>query len=388
MTISSSENHEPADTLRLLCAATQELLARASLSNERDGRENVQLLRMAEKLIKGATAVLEAQPVPRSASALALLQAQLRPTFIGSLLPWLVDALCLYSAFAFDFSQRLLPLVLPLLQQLQRLLSCHPDDPSLRRFETANARAQFAQPVPITSAHPYKPAGVPASSKKAKDRAPKPPIRREEKHEWPGASQLLLTFDRRCCTEEGDWLVLHFFKERGERPVRSVRLGGLWQHWPRQLLVQADSLHAIFQHGAESLSTIASAPGENGAGARSPSSADMFGYHFTVTASKRWTADRNDTPPLVQLRTSLFYLGTKCACLLCFAEPVEREESQQAHWLHSPLLSRGLPLQLDSKHPLMHPFFGLGNVPTSDAEARRRDAAFLNDLTESVTRRI
>ena len=73
------------------------------------------------------------------------------------------------------------------------------------------------------------------------------------------------------------------------------------------------------------------------------------------------------------------------ACLLCFAEPVEREESQQAHWLHSPLLSRGLPLQLDSKHPLMHPFFGLGNVPTSDAEARRRDAAFLNDLTESVT---
>ena len=357
----------PADTLKLLCAATQEMMALASLCNERDGLENVQLLRMAEKLMKGATAIFEALPTPNG-PGLSLLQAQLAPTFIGSLLPWLVDALCLYSAFTFDFSQKLLPLVLPLLEHLKRLLSA---DPSLRRFEMANAPTQTAQPVVISSSHPYKPAGPQPAARASKDRRPKPANRSEEKHEWPGASQLLLRFDRRCCTEDGDWLTLNFFKGRAAKPIKSVRVGGQWQQWPKQLSVQADSLHAVFVHGAEAQ------PSDQ------PRTSETFGYHFTVTASKRWTADKVDTPPLVQLRSSLFYLGTKCACLLCSAEPVEAEERENKHWLHSPLFARGLPLQLDSKHPLMHPFYGIKNVQNG-RESPGRGAAFLADLVDTA----
>ena len=45
--------------------------------------------------------------------------------------------------------------------------------------------------------------------------------------------------------------------------------------------------------------------------------------------------------------------------LTCEGEPVEKEEKENRHWLHSPLLSRGLPLQLPANHALMHPFFGI-----------------------------
>ena len=165
-----------------------------------------------------------------------------------------------------------------------------------------------------------------------------------------------------------------------------MRIGGPWQNWPKQLTVQADSLHTVFIHAAESQPSA------------HPRTSETFGYHLSVTtfplpphttsplhasplspykhtlsarqvtASKRWAADRLQTPHLVQLRTSLFYLGAKCACLLCSAEPVEKEERENRHWLLSPLLSRGLPLQLDAKHPLMHPFFGIRNAH-SEVEA-------------------
>jgi hypothetical protein len=36
-----------------------------------------------------------------------------------------VDSLALYSLFAFDFAYKLLPMLLPLLEELQRLLSSH-----------------------------------------------------------------------------------------------------------------------------------------------------------------------------------------------------------------------------------------------------------------------
>ena len=46
-------------------------------------------------------------------------------TYLGTLLPWLVDGVALFSTFAFDFAFKLLPVLLPLLEQLQRLLSSH-----------------------------------------------------------------------------------------------------------------------------------------------------------------------------------------------------------------------------------------------------------------------
>ena len=77
---------------------------------------------LAEALITRATATLSALPPPRTAPALAALQRQLGATFVGSLLPWLADALALFSAFAFDYAWRLLPLLLPLLTALRKLL--------------------------------------------------------------------------------------------------------------------------------------------------------------------------------------------------------------------------------------------------------------------------
>ena len=52
--------------------------------------------------------------------------------------------------------------------------------------------------VPIQSAHPYKPPCPPGSANRRRTTsaaAYKPAQRREEKHEWPGASQLTLAFD-------------------------------------------------------------------------------------------------------------------------------------------------------------------------------------------------
>ena len=63
-------------------------------------------------------------------------------------------ALSLFSAFAFGYSQRLLPIVLPLLHQLKRLTQV--EGPT-RRNETASAKAQKANAGPIEcQSHPYK----------------------------------------------------------------------------------------------------------------------------------------------------------------------------------------------------------------------------------------
>ena len=353
--------------MRLLAATAHEIAARASLCNDKDAPENAALWELARSLVACATALLAEQSPPRDVGSLQRLQAQLAPTFVGSLLPWLLDSLTLFSAFAFGYSQRLLPLVLPLLQQLKRLTEA---DAPQRRKEPTSARAQQAQAVPIQCArHPYK--NLADKDARKGGRQAKPALRHEEKHEWPGASQLILRFDRRCCTEEGDWLTLRFYKERGASPVHAVRLGGPWREWPSQLVVNADCLHVVFTHTAESPHA-----------AYRIGSAELWGYAFTVTAAKRWMADRLDTPPLTQLRTSLFYLGSRCACLLCEGEPVEKEEKEHVHWLHSPLLSRGLPLQLPGDHPLMNAFFGIKRSAQGDAAALlQRDAQFLNGLT-------
>ena len=105
----------------------------------------------------------------------------------------------------------------------------------------------------ISTRHPYKPLADGGERTKGAAWQVKPALRYEEKHEWPGASQLVLRFDRRCCTEEGDWLTLLFYKEK--HPVRAVRLGGPWGEWPSPFIVNADCLHCVFTHAAESLHT-------------------------------------------------------------------------------------------------------------------------------------
>ena len=189
---------------------------------------------------------------------------------------------------------------------------------------------------------------------------------KEERHEWPGASQLLLKFDRRCCTEDGDWLTLQFLKRN--QVIRTVRIGGQWTNWPKQLTVPADTLHVVFKHTSESQ--------------HDETWSHSWGYDFSVVASKRWVADKLRTPSLDQLRTSLVYLGAKCACLLCSGEPVEKEEKENRHWLNSPLLSRGLPLNLAAGHPLMHEFFGINGPQGDAAHALEAEAQFLNDLAQ------
>lgn len=219
LTSTTREGLVTADSARFLAAASQEIFARASLCNVQHQPENVTLLALAETVITRATRLLTDLPTPDSPRALTTLQAQLKPTFIGGLLPWLADALSLYSAFAFDYSQRLLPIVLELLGTLKRLLST---DAAAMRREPASARAQTAPSVPMNSPHPYKPPGPAPGTKAKRDKAKLGATRREEKHEWPGASQLTLKFDRRCCTEEGDWLSLVFFKVRHPRPRTSL----------------------------------------------------------------------------------------------------------------------------------------------------------------------
>ena len=156
-------------------------------------------------------------------------------------------------------------------------------------------------------------------TKKA-DRPPGLPVRREEKHEWPGASQLQLRFDPKCITDEGDFLTITFFKGGREVAGKALRIGGAWSQWPKQLTVAADAMLLTFTHAAE---------GYHEGDLR------VWGYSFTCVAAKRWSADRHDTPSLVQLQTSLVYIGAKCASLLVCAEPVIEEEKDNRHWLAS-----------------------------------------------------
>ena len=224
--------------------------------------------------------------------------------------------------------------------------------------------------VRLESRHPYKPTAP--ADKKGRERLTRrvsEAVKREEKHEWPGASQLQLSFDRRCATEPGDWLTLTFFKEGRELAGRAVRMGGAWSHWPRTLTVPADTLHLSFHHAGDSFAEQ-----------------ESWGYGLRVVASKRWSAERLATPSLVQLQTSLVYLGAKCTSNLVTAEPVIDEERENRHWLGSPLLNRGLPLQLPADHPLMHPFYGItqsegeGEAASARSREAHADEGFLDDL--------
>jgi hypothetical protein len=340
--------------MRLLASLVQELVARASLCAHHRDAPNAALAGMAEDLLLAATSLLGESLAPAySATALDAQQMKLAPTFIGSLLPWLVDSLTLFSAFAFEHAQRLLPLVLPLLHSLRAALA-----PGRGSISSSRSPPELAQHTLLQSAHPYKQAGE--AGRKGSRRAV-PAAMHAEEGAWPGATQLQLRFDSQCCTEEGDWLTLTFYRQGQPVPGRTLRLGGPWANWPKTpFTVPADAVRATFVY-----SPFSSQPHER------------WGYSISVTASRKDKTCELTTPPLEQLRISLTYLGAKCAALLVAAEPVVAEEKENRHWLQSPLFERGLPLQLPADHSLMHPFFGIQPSTSTRGSAA---LAFLDDL--------
>ena len=346
--------------MQLLASLVQELLARASLCGHHRDAPNVALVRVAEDLLLGADEMLRKRLAPAATEAeLARRQAQLSTTFVGSLVPWLIDSLALFSAFAFEYAQRLLPLVLPLLNTLKAVLGAG----ALPSLEEGGARPspELAQQTTLQSAHPYKPDVEQVRRGKERRSLAQATIHAEE-GSWPGATQLQLRFDAQCCTHEGDWLTLTFFKEGQPVEGRTLRFGGPWSNWPKQpITVPADSFRAEFAFSPLTATTA-------------------WGYGVAVTASKRDKANLLAMPVLAQLRLSLAYLGTKCASLLVAAEPVVEEEKENRHWLKSPLFARGLPLQLPPTHSLMHPFFGIKPVQR-EAATNTSAIRFLEDLT-------
>eukprot|EP00966_Prymnesium_polylepis_P166569 3850613-Prymnesium_polylepis.1 len=103
------------------------------------------------------------------------------------MLPWLVDALTLFSAYPFEHAWRLLPTLLRVLQTIHRLLAT---DDLVEQSELA-AGIQNARAVQIESAHAYKALAV-ATKKQQRERKARELMRTLEKHEWPGATQLQL----------------------------------------------------------------------------------------------------------------------------------------------------------------------------------------------------
>lgn len=352
-----ARNVEPSPCLRLLATVMQELLTRASLCSSDTQPQNTSLIQLSEQLLSRATTVLSSLYAPTE-EHLAALHATLAPTFLGSLLPWLVDALALFSAFPFEHSWRLLPALLSLLDALRQVLAV-----DTRQSEVHTSTGiQNAQAVQVESSHPYASPGAEAR-RSGKDKKLREPVRLEEKHEWLDASQLTLKFDRRCCLEEGDWLTLRFSKGGVPVPGRTTRLCGPWHCWPRHpIAVPADTVHVEFVHAAHSKEH------------------EPWGYSFSVVASKRGTSVSDMTPTLSQLQRSLLYLGAKFATLLVSAEPVTEAEKENRHWLQSPLFVRGLPLQLPADHALMNPFFGIKPVDDEAAGAASAAVAFLDDL--------
>ena len=337
----------PSACQQLMASLAQELLARASLVSKgkvaMDEPDTVRLLELAEQLLASATGLLAALPTQHGA-ALEAQQASIGATYLGSLLPWVVDCLTLFSLFGFDFAFKLLPVLLPLLEQLQRLLSSH-----ARRASLGSTAPESTPPIPFESGHPYKRGAQDEKKKKgwgrgrAEEGKEMELKRYEERHAWPGATQLTLKFDQRCCGEEGDWLTVSFYKGQAAVPGETRRYCGGWESWPKApLTVLADTLVVEWSHRRTSLLGL-----------------EHFGYAFTVVASRKGGAVRERTPPLQQLQRSLVYLGAKYAGLLVCAEPVTNDERQHRHWLTSPLFARGLPLQMPAEHGLMHPFFGI-----------------------------
>lgn len=337
--------------LKLLTASMVEVLARASLSDSEHQPHNATLISLSEQILSRANELLVTIARQTQHESLQQLQLKLSGTFVANLIPWLVDALALFSAYPFEHAWRLLPASLSLLHTLRRLLSSEDVD--------AATGLQNSRSVVIESTHPYKSRLV--SSKKGKvEKKAREIHRKQEKHEWPGATQLQIKFDRRCCTEDGDWLTLRFSKEGVALPTRTLRLGGGYGSWPKQQIqVSADTVLCDFAFASNARTD------------------DSWGYSINVIASKRGKDGADAIPPLVQLQRSLLYLGAKFASLLVAAEPVTEAEKEQKRWLQSPLFVRGLPLQLPSDHALMNPFFG---VKLADNEAEGGKLGFLNDL--------
>jgi len=236
---------ECSPSLRLLTAAVQEMIARASLCNLFKEPQNATLASVAEELIGGATNLLSDAANADALASPAVL-SRLESTYIGRLLPWLVDSLSLFSAFAFDFAWRLLPVVLPLLSALKPLVAT--DDVSLIDDSTRNCDELSEADISLASRHPYNRAEMAERSKKRSS------ILREaltvtHDQDFPGASSLTLRFDPKCCTDEGDWLTLTFFRKGDVVQGRSLRLGGPWQRWPKEpVAVPADKISLEFTY--------------------------------------------------------------------------------------------------------------------------------------------
>ena len=347
--------------LKLLASVMHELLGRASLCSQynQDARNGV-LMRMAEELLAGATELLQQLPTPADAAELSTLDRRLSQSFVGSLLPWLVDALNLFSAFAFEHAWRLLPTLLPLLNALKRITG----GGGSGDLGAATAESTWAE-APFESAHPY---GTPTSATSRRNKVQGPDrISHVESKTWTGATQLLLRFDGRCRIAEGDSLVLSFYKNgKFVQTLRYEESGGPLEQWPdAPVAVAADGFRLEFSHVPQSRAAV-----------------ERWGYGLSVRASRLERASALATPPLVQLQRSLAYLGAKCASLLVSAEPVLEGEKEHRHWLHSPLFGRGLPLQLPAEHPLMHPFFGIKSSLEGEGGASGASPAakFLNQL--------
>ena len=86
--------------------------------------DQVRLLELVEALLANAGELLARLPT-RHAAAHEAQQALVGGTYMGTLLPWLVDDVVLFSLFGHEMAYRLLPALLPVLDQLQRLLSSH-----------------------------------------------------------------------------------------------------------------------------------------------------------------------------------------------------------------------------------------------------------------------
>ena len=118
----------------------------------------------------------------------------------------------------------------------------------MRDDSTRNTDELSEAAISLASRHPYNRAEMAERSKKRSS------ILREaltvtHDQDFPGASSLTLRFDPKCCTDEGDWLTLTFFRKGDVVQGRSLRLGGPWQRWPKEpVTVPADRISLEFTY--------------------------------------------------------------------------------------------------------------------------------------------
>ena len=164
-----------------------------------------------------------------------------------------------------------------------------------RRSSLGNAAPESTPPIPFESGHPYKRGVQDAKKKKgwgrgrAEEGREMELTRHEERHAWPGATQLTLKFDQRCCGEEGDWLTVSFYKGQAAVLGETRRYCGAWESWPKApFTVLADTLVVEWSHRRTSLLSL-----------------EHFGYAFTVVAWSGLGLGLGLANPLLSLNLSL-----------------------------------------------------------------------------------